>query len=432
MAEVTLDGARYAALLEAVRVNVRDLFQRNGLILTPDMQSLIIEAVRKAVMAQAADLVDGVLRENAAQQEVTEEQRRAYREFRTPGINLRKSEIGPGQGTLFPEAGAKRGKGADFIIADDPVRGPVTEEELRAYMDGKPDDMDRVRRRLAEKMIEHMSRKIAGDGPRPTPNEIHTHVADNPGEMVGLIPPADGNPYSDLPIGDNPCRDIPPSKLNPLRDDQRRALDALNTSLRKPANPPEVEQAALGVPAADHGPDVSPGVHPVYERAYQRTVTPANPGAHVGHDLDIHEREAIVESVRQQYGEHAARAEEARLKALCREARQVRGKPFEGAVEGTLTSTTPGCAPREMAAAEVERAIYDTLRDIGHQAPEGRLLPLAARLAEEVAEAGASSVDGRPVLGRLQALHNLNWLLRNKFPPDKITAGKIARIGQAK
>jgi hypothetical protein len=192
--------------------------------------------------------------------------------------------------------------------------------------------------------------------------------------IMGDMPPPDGNPYSDLPLLGVPA-------ANPCRDVQSRG------SLR-----------------------------------------------HAGYDLDIHEREAIVESVRQQYGEHAAQAEAVRLKAICRE------RPFPGAAAGTSLTTTTRPMPMEYSlsapldAGAVEQSIYTTLEEIGYPcAEEGRpgRLSVAARLAEEVAEAGELAIDGRPVIGRLQALHNLGWLLRKRFPAEKIDARKIARIGNA-
>jgi hypothetical protein len=207
------------------------------------------------------------------------------------------------------------------------------------------------------------------------------------------MPPPDGNPYSDLPLlgvpAANPCRDV--QSRGSLREVQRRAIERIKSQLG-------------GKPPAQAGPD-----------------------------LDIHEREAIVESVRQQYGEHAAQAEAARLKVLCRE------RPFPGAAATSPTATTRPMsmeyslsAPPDAGA--VERSIYATLEEIGYPcAEEGRpgRLSVAARLAEEVAGAGELVIDGRPVIGRLQALHNLGWLLRRKFPAEKIDARKIARIGNA-
>jgi hypothetical protein len=154
--------------------------------------------------------------------------------------------------------------------------------------------------------------------------------------------PPDGNPYSDLPLSANPCRDIPPPKLLPR-------------------------------------------------------------------ELTAAEREMILASVREQYGARAEQAERERLEVQVKA-----GEEYDAA------------------AAEIDRAVVVVLREIGYPAAAGQLAALAARLVDEVIEAADTSLDGRTVIGRSQTLHNLNWLLRNKFPPEKIDAGRIARLGVKK
>jgi hypothetical protein len=151
--------------------------------------------------------------------------------------------------------------------------------------------------------------------------------------------PPEGNPYSDLPLSANPCRDIPPPKLLPR-------------------------------------------------------------------ELTAPEREMILASVREQYGARAEQAERDRL--------EVPGKAGE---------------EYDAAAAELDRAVVAMLREIGYPAVAGQLAALAERLIDEAEKAADISLNGRPAVGRPQALRSLDWLLRNKFPPDKIDAGRIARLG---
>jgi hypothetical protein len=374
MAETCLASVR--RLKEAVVLKFSVQCRRMGLACSWEMRDAVVQAVEEALtdilMERRNDPPEG---EAVATVDVAKAQWKACQEGRMPGIQIKKTEC--------------LGKIADFIVVDDPVRGPVKGEEFRDYMDAHPEATEYICRRVGQKAIEHMDRQVADfivvDDPAVPRDREMDIVRDRIGramidhlgrQLAADVPcqatPPDGNPYSDLPLSANPCRDISSPELDPFREYQRQTLDALSASLRKPVNPPEVGQAAMGVPAV-HGPG-----------------------------LGVHGREAVVESIRQQYGDRAAQAEAERLGAVAE----------------------PGLA-------EVERAICATLAEIGYPAGDpGRPLRLmaAARLAEEVAKAADISSDGCPAIGRPQALHNLNWLLRNKFPPGKIDARKIARL----
>jgi hypothetical protein len=195
--------------------------------------------------------------------------------------------------------------------------------------------------------------------------------------------PPDGNPYSDLPLSANPCRDIPSPKLLPRK-------------------------------------------------------------------LTAAEREMILASVREQYGARAEQAERERLAGqgigsdeslkgimFCPVCKSTQSGP--GVIAGSPCYY--GCGPMRqvegvdifpaeiLAPSDVERAICVTLAEIGYPPAPRLVAALAARLVDEVVKAAVISPDSAPAIGRSQALRNLNWLLRNKFPPEKIDAGRIARLG---
>lgn len=315
-------------LSEAILRRYRELCQRKGLCCSQEMQGVIAAAVRMALYDILDTTGSAAAAAAAAQQALTEAQRKAYQEFRMPGVRLKAGDLIIGDGPTTPKVIP-----VVSVKPDDPAHGG----KPRAMdFDLSPEDsMADIRERVSRRLTELYDQAIMADSGYQ--------------DTVSDTLPSEGNPYSDLP---------------------------------------------LGVPAA------------------------------LGPNLNIYKQEAIVESVRQQYGEQAARVEEARLKALSRDDDSV------NTTTRLMSMEYPLSVPPDAGA--IERSIYAILEEIGYPCAEGGRpgrLSVAARLAEEVAEAGATSVDGRSVIGRLQALHNVNWLLRHKFPPEKITARKIAGLG---
>jgi hypothetical protein len=312
-------------LQEAVVRHFTDQCQGKGMACSLEMQGAVARAVEVAIReSRNIQLVDPTV---------------------VSGVRLRKSE--------------RHGKVADFIVVDDPARGPV---KLAVPRDM---EMDVVWDRVGRAMIDNLDRQLQADN--------------SPRQDA----PPDGNPYSDLPLSENPCRDIPPPELLPR-------------------------------------------------------------------ELTAAERDMILASVQEQYGARAEQVERERLAGQgVGSDESLKGIMFCPVCKSTQSglgviagsSCYYGCGPLRQAEgvdifpaeiltlADIERAICATLAEIGYPPAPRLLAALAARLVDEVAKAADISPDGRPAIGRPQALRNLNWLLRNKFPPEKIDAARIARLG---